>query len=88
LRFNITGITRQTSTYAAPSNTRVTHKIVDYASFDSLVEAFTGQDAVVNCITGGATQYEPSKRIVDAAVAAGVKFFFANEFVGNMARED
>jgi putative NADH-flavin reductase len=88
LRFNITGITRQTSTYAAPSNTRVTHKVVDYASFDSLVEAFTGQDAVVNCITGGATQYEPSKRIVDAAVAAGVKFFFANEFVGNMARED
>jgi hypothetical protein len=39
-------------------------------------------DAVVNCITGGATQYEPSKLIVDAAVTAGVKFFFANEFVG------
>ena len=35
----------------------------------------------MNCITGGATQYDPSKLIIDAAVAAGVKFFFANEFV-------
>lgn len=46
-----------------------------------------GQDAVINCITGGATQYDPSKLIVDAAVAAGIKLYFANEFVGNMARE-
>lgn len=42
---------------------------------------FSDQDAIVNCITGGATQYDPSKLIIDAAVAAGVKFFFANEFV-------
>lgn len=35
----------------------------------------------MDCITGGATQYDPSKLIIDAAVAAGVKFFFANEFV-------
>jgi hypothetical protein len=52
-----------------------------------LVDAFRGQDAVVNCITGSATQYEPSKLIVDAAVAAGVKFFFANEFVSNLMSE-
>lgn len=38
-------------------------------------------------MTGGATQYEPSVRIIDAAVAAGVKFFFANEFVGNVGSE-
>lgn len=36
----------------------------------------------MNCITGSATQYEPSKLIIDAAVEAGVKVFFANEFVG------
>jgi hypothetical protein len=41
----------------------------------------------VNCVTGGATQYEPSKLIIDAAVAAGVKFFFANEFVGYVTSE-
>lgn len=53
----------------------------------SLVEAFTGQDAIVNCVTGGATQYDPSKLIVDAALAAGVKFFFANEYVGYLTSE-
>lgn len=35
-------------------------------------------------MTGSATQYEASKRIIDAAVAARVPFFFANEFVGNI----
>lgn len=29
----------------------------------------------------------PSKLIIDAAVAAGVKFFFANEFVGYVTSE-
>lgn len=57
---------------------------MDYASFTSLTAAFKDQDAIVNCITGGATQYEPSKLIIDAAVASGVKFFFANEFVGHI----
>jgi hypothetical protein len=60
---------------------------VDYTSHTSLVEAFTGQDAIVNCITGSATQYDPSKLIIDAAIAAGVKFFFANEFVGYLTGE-
>lgn len=55
---------------------------MDYNSSSSLIEVFTGQDAVVNCVTGGATQYNASKLIIDAAVAAGVKLFFANEFVG------
>jgi hypothetical protein len=41
----------------------------------------------VNCITGGAVNYEPSKLIIDAAIAAGVKFFFANEFVGDIDRD-
>lgn len=86
-RFTITAITRQTSTYTAPSNTSVTHKTVDYTSLESLKDAFRGQDAIVNCITGGATQYLPSKLIIDAAIAAGVKFFFANEFVGHVTSE-
>jgi hypothetical protein len=84
---DITAITRQTSTYVAPSDSGIVHKKVDYDSFESLVNAFTAQDAVVNCVTGRATQYDPSKLIIDAAVAAGVKFFFANEFVANMTSE-
>jgi uncharacterized protein YbjT (DUF2867 family) len=86
-RFDITAITRQTSSYTAPLDSNITHKTVDYSSFDSLVTAFIGQDAIVNCVTGGATQYEPSKLIIDAAIAAGVEFFFANEFVSNMESE-
>lgn len=42
---------------------------------------------MVNCITGGATQYDPTKLIIDAAVAAGVNFYFANEYVGPLERE-
>lgn len=85
--YDITAITRQTSSYTAPPDSGIIHKTVDYASFESLVDAFAGQDAIVNCVTGGATQYEPSKLIIDAAVAAGVKFFFANEFVANITSE-
>lgn len=63
------------------------HKHVDYTSSVSLEQTFAGQDAVVNCLTGGATTYELSKLIVDAALAAGVGFFFANEFVGHIESE-
>ncbi|KAF2795841.1 NAD(P)-binding protein [Melanomma pulvis-pyrius CBS 109.77] len=86
-RFNITAVTRPTSPYTPPPQTSITHKTVDYASLDSLTAAFTGQDAVVNCITGGATQYEPTRLVIDAAVAAGVKLYFANEFVGHVTSE-
>ena len=86
-RFTIAAITRSTSSYTPPS-TAITHRTVDYTSFSSLQAAFQGQDAVVNCVTGGATHYEPSKLVIDAAVAAGVKFFFANEFVGDITRKE
>lgn len=86
-RFSITAVTRPASTYTPPPNSNITHRKVDYASSSSLLEAFRGQDAIVNCVTGGATQYDPSKLIIDAAVAAGVKFFFANEFVGYVTSE-
>ncbi|KAJ4356798.1 uncharacterized protein N0V89_004835 [Didymosphaeria variabile] len=87
--FTITAVSRSSSTSTPPTgpDANITRKAVDYSSLNSLKEAFTGQDAVVNCVTGGATQYEPSKLIIDAAVAAGVKFFFANEYVGNVGSE-
>ncbi|KAF3011041.1 hypothetical protein E8E13_011040 [Curvularia kusanoi] len=78
----ITAITRPTSEYTPPKGSDITHKTADYTSIKSLTEAFYKQDAIVNCITGGATQYEASKLIIDAAVAGDVQFFFANEFVG------
>ncbi|KAF1995990.1 NAD(P)-binding protein [Amniculicola lignicola CBS 123094] len=86
-RYAITAITRPSSTYEPPPETTITAKSADFDSLASLTDAFVGQDAVVNCISGGATQYEPSKRIIDAAIAAGVKFFFANEFVGHVTSD-
>jgi hypothetical protein len=84
-RFTITAITRPTSSYTPPPS--ITHRTVDYTSSSSFQTAFQNQDAVVNCITGGATHYGPSKLIIDAAVTAGVKLFFANEFVGDIKRD-
>lgn len=81
---NITAISRGSGDSTPPANSNLTLKTTDYTSLSSLTEAFSGQDAIVNCITGGATQYDASKLIIDAAVAAGVKFFFANEFVGHI----
>ncbi|KAL1606229.1 hypothetical protein SLS60_003631 [Paraconiothyrium brasiliense] len=88
-KYTLTAVSRSASTSTPPTgpDANIARKVVDYSSFDSLTEAFTGQDAVVNCVTGGATQYEPSKLIIDAAVAAGVKFFFANEYVGNVGSQ-
>ncbi|KAF2733778.1 isoflavone reductase family protein [Polyplosphaeria fusca] len=86
-RFTITAITRSASTYAAPENSHVQAVNADYNSLKSLIAAFQGQDAVVNCVSGGATQYDPSKLIIDAAVAAGVKLFFGNEYVGKFSEQ-
>ncbi|KAF2469412.1 NAD(P)-binding protein, partial [Lindgomyces ingoldianus] len=82
--FNITAIIRPTSTYTAPPNSSIITKIADFTSLSSLADALEGHDAVANCISGGATQFEPMKLIIDAAIAAGVKFFFADEYVGNL----
>lgn len=81
-RFNITGITRLASTYTPPPNSNITIKTVDFTSLSSLSAAFSGQDAIINCVSGGATQYEPSKLIIDAAIASNIKLYFSNEFVG------
>ncbi|KAF2715464.1 NAD(P)-binding protein [Pleomassaria siparia CBS 279.74] len=83
-RFNITGITRPEATFKAPEGSNITHLAVDYTSLSSLTTVFAGQHAVVNCITGGAMQYDAIRLIIDAAIAAGVKLYFANEFVGHV----
>ncbi|KAL1858133.1 hypothetical protein VTK73DRAFT_7928 [Phialemonium thermophilum] len=53
-------------------------RVVDYASHDSLVSALSGVDALVSAM---ATQFlglqDP---LLDAAVAAGVRFFIPSEF--------
>lgn len=53
---------------------------VDYESLDSLKAAFTGQDAVVNTLNVGSIAKPIHLRLIDAAVANGVKRFIPSEF--------
>ena len=52
-------------------------RIPDEYPYDEIVEAFRGQDAVVNCITS--TQVEEQFKFIDAAVEAGVKRYVPSE---------
>ncbi|KAK3213503.1 hypothetical protein GRF29_28g95482 [Pseudopithomyces chartarum] len=86
--YTILALSRSTTSIPyIPPHSSITPKSIDYTSFDALKDAFTGQDMVINCVTGCATQYEPSKLIIDAAIAANVPFYFSNEFVGNIFSE-
>ncbi|KAF2019769.1 NAD(P)-binding protein [Aaosphaeria arxii CBS 175.79] len=87
-RFQITAISRQSPDFQFPTDADIIHKLVDFDSFESLKASFLGKDAVINCINGAATQFLPTKLIIDAAVEAGVRFYFANEFVGDIMREE
>ncbi|KAI1086792.1 NAD(P)-binding protein [Rostrohypoxylon terebratum] len=74
--FDVTALTREGSTAAFPEN--LTVKKVDYRSFESLVSALEGQDAVVSAIATVAVGSQ--KILADAAVAAKVKRFISSEF--------
>ena len=76
--FNISILTRQSSTSIFPSNIHV-HK-TDYSEPD-LVDALKGQDAIVSTIGGAG--FQEQKKIIDAAVKAGVKRFLPSEFSAN-----
>lgn len=75
--FTITALKRQGSTSTFPTSPDLKVVESDY-SFDSLVAAFTSQDAVISII--GGMGLGEQKGFVDAAVKAGVKRFFPSEF--------
>lgn len=74
----ITIVQRASSTKTAvPPSVRVVTIPDDYPH-DSLVAAFTNQDAVINCVTTLAVRTQ--LRIISAAVEAGVKRFVPSEY--------
>lgn len=73
--FNITVLTRATSTASFPAG--VTVRKSDF-SLTKLRGALTGQDAVISAV--GATAFTEQKKLIDAAVAAGVSRFIPSEF--------
>ena len=74
--FDVTIITREGSSSTFPSGVKVVP--VDYSSLESLTNAFRGQDAVVSTLAMVAM--DTQTRMIDAAIAAGVKRFLPSEF--------
>ncbi|KAK3650987.1 hypothetical protein LTR56_006038 [Elasticomyces elasticus] len=78
--FNVTCLVRESSSTLKtipkdyPSVT--IRKISDSCPKDELIEAFKGQDAVVNATTAVEEQY----RFIDAAIEAGVRHYVPSEF--------
>lgn len=79
----LTAVIRHTSEYVPPSTAVITVD-ANFSSHESLVAALAGHDAVLSCVPGGATDFESQKLLIDAAIAAGVKLFFASEYSANV----
>ncbi|EMD69061.1 hypothetical protein GGP41_004921 [Bipolaris sorokiniana] len=77
--FNTTVLSRQNSNSKFPPDVKVIH--ADYSSQDSLKAAFQGQDAVVSLVGGLAVGDQ--HKLIDAAIAAGVKRFIPSEYGSN-----
>lgn len=75
--FQVTVLTRKSSTHSFPSSVRAIP--VDYDSLDSLTNALKGQDAVVSTL-GAAALDKQQVLLVEAAAKAGVKRFIPSEF--------
>jgi uncharacterized protein YbjT (DUF2867 family) len=75
-KFNLTVLTRDASKANFPAE--VTVKEVDYDSVDSLAAALAGIDALVNA--NNQVDLEVSKRVVDAAIVAGVRRYVPPDF--------
>ncbi|KAF1843164.1 isoflavone reductase family protein [Cucurbitaria berberidis CBS 394.84] len=80
LPYRVTVLTYPSQTLDLPSQvpqSTVQHKKSDF-SFESLQSAFVGQDLVISTTAGGDSDLQI--RIIDAAVAAGVRRFIPREF--------
>lgn len=62
---------------------RIKITTADFGDSAALVAALYRQDAVVCCVPGGATKFGPQNLLIDAAIEAGVKLFFASEFAAD-----
>ncbi|CAO2651073.1 Nn.00g093700.m01.CDS01 [Neocucurbitaria sp. VM-36] len=78
--FNTTVLSRQDSKSTFPSGVKVVR--ADFESISSLKDAFQGQDAVISLIAGVAIGDQ--NKLIDAAIAAGVKRFVPSEFGSNV----
>lgn len=82
-KHKVTAITRPDSTSKMPAGLHDIKK-VDYSSHTSLVEALKGQDVLIMTMPV-MTPKETHKKLIDAAVEAGVSWIMPNEWGVNVA---
>ncbi|QDS69701.1 hypothetical protein FKW77_009772 [Venturia effusa] len=80
--FKVTVLSRETSKSTFPTEATVVK--IDYSP-TSLATVFKGQDAVISIV--GSEGFADQAKIIDAAVAAGVKRFIPSEFGSDTANE-
>ena len=74
--FTVTALTRQDSTSSFPASVKIAK--VDYSSIDDLKAALSGQDALISTV--GYTGFLSQEKMIDAAIAAGVKRILPSEY--------
>ena len=82
--FKVSVLTRASSTTTFPPSVTI-HKVPDDYPLLDLIAAFQGQDAVISTVSR--LSMEAQKRMIDAAVQAGVKRFIPSEFGGDVDNE-
>lgn len=80
-RYQLTVLVRRGNTSAVQQNCQVIE--VDYSSDDSLRQALKGQDVLVSAL--GKMALGMQEKLIDAAVAAGVRRIIPSEFGGNLS---
>ena len=87
-RFNVSVLVRESpkSKSALPETIKTIFRIPNDYPYERIVEAFKGQDAVVNAITS--TQVEEQFKFIDAAIEAGVKRYVPSEYGLNNSRPE
>ncbi|EKG18759.1 NmrA-like protein, partial [Macrophomina phaseolina MS6] len=81
-QFTITALTR--GSYAAPDPRVRVITIPDYTDKPTLTTALRGQHAVLCLLPGGQVKLDAQRILIDACIDAGVRLFFADEFVSNI----
>ena len=80
-KFNITVITRPSSTSTFPSGIKIVR--ADPTSIEELTTALKGQDAVVSTVARAGVRGQTV--LVDAAIAVGVKRILPSEYAGDLS---
>lgn len=75
--FTVSILSRTSSSSTFPSKFKI-HTIADSYPTEALLNIFKGQDAIVSCMSPWVTELQ--KRVIAAAVEAGVKHFIPAEF--------